>query len=146
MSTLVITKAIVSLYFLHSKIAPPAANADDDAITPKDDDPEGLKLLATTTPLEQAAKLLLPLHSLRSQSLDTWLVSYDVAVRRGKCATSKSPQPVLILYIAEKYLQALRALNSAKAVDATSSEFHVRIADFKTRGTHSLLHSYLASG
>lgn len=33
----------------------------------------------------------------------------------------------------EKYLQALRALNSAKAIDAASPELHVRVTDFKSR-------------
>lgn len=69
--------------------ATPAANADDETVTAKDDDPEGLKLLAVANPLEQAAKLLPPLYSLRPQLLDTWLVSYDVAVRRGQHITSQ---------------------------------------------------------
>jgi len=53
-------------------------------MTPKDDDPEGLKLLAVSNPLDVAAKLLLPLLSLRSELMDTWITSYDVAVRRGE--------------------------------------------------------------
>lgn len=52
-------------------------------MTPKDDDPEGLKLLAVSNPLDVAAKLLLPLLSLKSELMDTWITSYDVAVRRG---------------------------------------------------------------
>lgn len=67
-----------------SLLATPAANADDETVSTKDEDPEGLKLLAVANPLEQASKLLLPLYALRPQLLDTWLVSYDVAVRRGK--------------------------------------------------------------
>ncbi|KAF8308202.1 NMDA receptor-regulated protein 1a [Clavulina sp. PMI_390] len=95
---------------------PAAASKDDDeGPTPVDDDPEGLKLLATATPLDVAAKILQPLATLRADMLEGWIVTYDVAVRRGK------------------YLQALRALNSAKAIDATSPELHVRLADFKSR-------------
>lgn len=41
--------------------------------------------------------------------------------------------------ITEKYLQALRALNSAKAIDATSPEIHVRIADFRSRSESQTL-------
>lgn len=51
----------------------------------KDDDPDGLKLLAAPDPLERAAKLLSPLQQLRPELLDTWLASYDVAIRRSKC-------------------------------------------------------------
>lgn len=35
---------------------------------------------------------------------------------------------------AGKYLQALRALNTVRSLDAGNPELHVRIADFKTRG------------
>lgn len=53
-----------------------------EVLAAKDDDPEGLKLLAVSDPLEQAAKRLLPLQQLQSNSLDTWIVTYDVAIRR----------------------------------------------------------------
>ncbi|KAL0069684.1 hypothetical protein AAF712_003342 [Marasmius tenuissimus] len=63
--------------------------------TPKDEDPEGLKLLACEDPLERAAKLLQPLVELnlgfvngkekeREKAIEVWCVVYDVAVRRGK--------------------------------------------------------------
>jgi N-alpha-acetyltransferase 15/16, NatA auxiliary subunit len=61
----------------------PAATDDSEVAVIKDDDPEGLKLLAAPDPLERAAKLLIPLQQLRPELLDTWLVSYDVAIRRS---------------------------------------------------------------
>lgn len=67
-------------------VAPSTAN-DDETVTPKDDDPEGLKLLGTTTPLESAAKLLVPLYTLRPELVELWLVSYDVSARRGEFGT-----------------------------------------------------------
>lgn len=38
---------------------------------------------------------------------------------------------------AGKYLQALRALNVARGIDASSPELHVRIVDFKSRSESS---------
>lgn len=64
----------------------PSANEDKglDPPTPKDDDPEGLKLLAITDPLEQAAKLLAPLRTLAAENIDVWIAVYDVSIRRSK--------------------------------------------------------------
>ena len=50
---------------------------------PKDEDPDGTKLLSTTTPLEQAAKLLRPLLTAAPERLDVWIAVYDVAIRRS---------------------------------------------------------------
>lgn len=50
---------------------------------PKDDDPDGMKLLKSTDRLEHAAKLLNPLATLASDNIDVWIAIYDVAVRRS---------------------------------------------------------------
>lgn len=77
--------------------APPAPTPDDgENATPKDTDPEGLKLLETTTPLEQAVKALAPLLELRPEFLDTWIASYDVSVRRGEPYKLTNDLPILI--------------------------------------------------
>ncbi|KAI8986666.1 NMDA receptor-regulated protein 1a [Trametes punicea] len=86
-----------------------------DAGPPKDDDPDGTKLLQAPEPLERAAKLLKPLSSLTKDNLEAWFAIYDVAVRR------------------KKYLQALQALNHAHRLDPDSPELHIRVVDFKRR-------------
>lgn len=89
----------------------------------KDEDPEGLKMLAGegTPVLEQAWKFLQPLLGLKEESLGgnvaVWVVVYDVAVRRGK------------------YLQAVGALEKAKKAGGEDHpEVHVRVVDLKQRG------------
>lgn len=79
----------------------------------KDDDPDGMKLLQVQDLLERAAKWLAPLGTLAKGNLNAWIVIYDVAVRR------------------KKYLRAVKALNSAHALDADHPELHVRKAHFK---------------
>ncbi|PCH44761.1 N-terminal acetyltransferase A auxiliary subunit [Wolfiporia cocos MD-104 SS10] len=85
-------------------LEPPAA---------KDDDPDGAKLLQSPDPLEKAARWLAPLSTLAKPSVDGWIATYDVAVRR------------------RKYLQAVRALNAARALDGEHPELHVRIAHLR---------------
>ncbi|KAL1747385.1 NMDA receptor-regulated protein 1-domain-containing protein [Schizophyllum fasciatum] len=83
--------------------------------TPKDDDPDGAKLLRAEDGLERAAKLLAPLSTLCSNNIDAWIAIYDVAVRRGK------------------HLQAVQALRRAQALDAAHPDLHVRIVDVRHR-------------
>ena len=83
------------------KKAATSANEDKglEAPAPKDDDPDGTKLLASPDGLETAAKLLQPLVSIELSSIRLWVTVYDVAVRRSKldctCVTqtvSQKPQ------------------------------------------------------
>ncbi len=70
---------------LSSLTAPATSTADDlDNLVVKDDDPEGLKLLAVPDPLECAWRRLVSLHTHQPKLLDTWLVSFDVAIRQSK--------------------------------------------------------------
>ena len=55
-------------------VAPPVA----------DEDPEGLKLVSISDPLEQASRLLRPLEAHTQPRREVLLVSFDVALRRGK--------------------------------------------------------------
>jgi len=65
--------------------APPAAKDNDlEPAPPKDDDPDGMKLLGSADPLELAAKLLQPLTTLAPNNIDIWIAIYDVAIRRSK--------------------------------------------------------------
>ncbi|KAF8067854.1 NMDA receptor-regulated protein 1-domain-containing protein [Lyophyllum atratum] len=95
----------------------PAASANEDkgleVVPPKDEDPEGLKLLSVADPLEQAAKLLLPLNNLATDNIDAWILIYDVAIRR------------------KKLLQAVKALNRARALDPEHPELHIRLVHFR---------------
>ncbi|THH15248.1 hypothetical protein EW146_g5195 [Bondarzewia mesenterica] len=97
------------------------ANEDKglDVVPAKDDDPDGSKLLTGSDPLERAWKLLSPMITVAQGNIDVWIAVYDVAVRRGK------------------YLQAVRALNFVKSLDAENSELHVRLLHF--RRTYSSL-------
>ncbi|KAG8747710.1 hypothetical protein FRC10_011837 [Ceratobasidium sp. 414] len=92
----------------------PAPNAKDDEIQPpKDEDPDGLKAFGQPKPLDQALKLLRPLETLGVKDTNVWLAVYDVAMRR------------------QKYLQALKALNTAKSISPDHHELHWRVVDFR---------------
>lgn len=56
---------------------------DADVAPPKDEDPDGMKLLTDPAPLERAWKALSPLRELASQNINVWIAVYDVSVRRG---------------------------------------------------------------
>ncbi|TBU45151.1 N-terminal acetyltransferase A, auxiliary subunit [Dichomitus squalens] len=94
-----------------------SANEDKglDIGPPKDEDPDGTKLLQASDPLERAAKVLKPLTTMAKDNIDAWLAIHDVAVRR------------------KRYLQAIQALNRAHALNADSPELHFRLVDFKRR-------------
>ncbi|KAG6833055.1 hypothetical protein H0H87_012066 [Tephrocybe sp. NHM501043] len=93
----------------------PSANEDKglEPVQPKDDDPEGTKLLTVSDPLEQAVKLLQPLTTAATDNVDVWTVVYDVAIRR------------------KKLLQAIQALNRARALNAEAPEVHIRSVHFR---------------
>ncbi|KAI0075976.1 N-terminal acetyltransferase A, auxiliary subunit [Panus rudis PR-1116 ss-1] len=82
---------------------------------PKDDDPDGLKLLQCTDPLERAWKFLVPLLTCAEDRVDAWVAIYDVAVRR------------------QKYLQAVKALNRIHSLDPENPELHIRVVDLRKR-------------
>ena len=64
---------------------PNATNEDKglDVSPPKDEDPDGTKLLQAPDLLERAAKLLKPLATMAKDNVDAWIAIYDVAVRRS---------------------------------------------------------------
>jgi len=71
---------------MHVYLVPASIN-EDKGLEPapaKDDDPEGIKLISVTDPLERAAKWLAPLSTLAADEIDVWIQIYDVAVRRSK--------------------------------------------------------------
>ncbi|KIK70186.1 hypothetical protein GYMLUDRAFT_150688 [Collybiopsis luxurians FD-317 M1] len=93
-----------------AKKAPSSTNDDKGLDVPyKDEDPDGMKLLTCSDPLEKAAKFLHPLTTVAQKNIEVWIAVYDVAIRRGK------------------RLQAAQALAHARALDAETPELHVRI-------------------
>jgi hypothetical protein len=65
----------------------------------KDEDPNGLKLLASPDPLERAAKLLSPLSSLATENIDVWIAMYDVAIRRSRCKNCNGFTILMLSYL-----------------------------------------------
>lgn len=80
---------------------------------PKDDDPEGLKLVLAEDPLERADKYLTGLSELVPQNMDICFAIYDVAIRR------------------KKYLQAVRMLTRAHSLDSEHPDLHSRIVHLR---------------
>jgi N-alpha-acetyltransferase 15/16, NatA auxiliary subunit len=75
-------------------VTQPANASEDKGIEPgptKDDDPDGVKLLQATDPLERAAKFLGPLAVHAQANILTWIAIYDVAVRRSKSFYTHNP-------------------------------------------------------
>jgi N-alpha-acetyltransferase 15/16, NatA auxiliary subunit len=112
-----------------------------EAPTPKDDDPDGLKILSATDGMERATKLLQPLTNLVTKNIDVWIAAYDVAVRRSKCTLTC--YYLMLTYVSlEKYLQAVKALNIVHSLDAEHPELHIRLVDLR-RNCTTHLHCYM---
>jgi tetratricopeptide (TPR) repeat protein len=80
-----------------------------------DEDPNG-ELLLKKEPLAEMKKYSSSLTTHASNFIDTWILSYDVSMRRG-----------------EKVL-ALEALQKAAAIDKEDGQLTLRIVDFSLRG------------
>ena len=84
-----ICSCFIKNYFLN-KICKGSANSssnEDKGLEPgppKDEDPDGQKALAVSDPLEQAWKLLKPFLNQSSNSIEMWIIIYDVSIRRSK--------------------------------------------------------------
>ncbi|CAK7268680.1 hypothetical protein SEPCBS57363_003218 [Sporothrix epigloea] len=82
-----------------------AAAADAEGNTKKkDEDPLGLKLVATTDPLGEATKFIAPVLQFSPKNIDGQLTGFAIYLRRGK------------------YLLALRCLKAAAALDPGNSK------------------------
>ncbi|WFD24065.1 hypothetical protein MEQU1_002762 [Malassezia equina] len=85
-----------------------------DENTPLPDmDPKGEVLLATDTPLDVAHHFLRKLQLFAPQDIQTWLCTFEVALRQ------------------RKWLLALRALSLASRLDASHPELHVQLIRFR---------------
>ncbi|PBP22556.1 tetratricopeptide [Diplocarpon rosae] len=87
--------------------------ADEGAQKKKDDDPEGLKLAATSEPLAEAMKFLTPLLQYSPKSIDAQIAGFEVYIRR------------------KKYILALKCLLAAAALEKDHSKVHEQSIRFK---------------
>lgn len=82
-------------------------------------------------------------------NFDVWIASYDVAVRRSALhfylSGKKQALTDFIVILAEKYLQAVQALNHAKALKPEDPELHIRIVEIRKTGMHRVVYFTLAS-
>jgi N-alpha-acetyltransferase 15/16, NatA auxiliary subunit len=79
-----------------------------------EDDPNGEELLKKDS-LEESQKYVSIISKFAPNRFETWMLQYDVAIRR------------------KKYLLALQALFRAHAIDAERSEYISRLVDFATK-------------
>lgn len=81
--------AVVKCSFLifAAKVEEPKKPAgDEDApVPPKDDDPDGSKLLNTKTPLEDALKFVQVLQQRADKRIETWFATFEIAIRQSAC-------------------------------------------------------------
>ncbi|KAK0104710.1 hypothetical protein ONS95_004983 [Cadophora gregata] len=87
--------------------------ADDGDLKKKDDDPDGIKLAATTEPMTDAMKFLTPLLQFSPRSINAQIAGFEVFMRR------------------KKYLLALKCLLAASALDEENSTVKEQISRFK---------------
>ncbi|KAH8598967.1 NMDA receptor-regulated protein 1-domain-containing protein [Bisporella sp. PMI_857] len=86
---------------------------DGDAASKKDDDPDGVKLAATTEPLNDAMKFLTPLLQYSPKNIDAQLAGFELYIRR------------------KKYLLALKSLLAAAALDKEHPKVHEQIVRYR---------------
>ena len=111
----------------------PADTKKAAAAKPNEEDTDGLKLLQTKTPLEDALKFILPLQTQMPANAEAHLLAAEVHLRRGNggiCALPmnanvrstlrRRPTPLC----AGKPLLVLRALTRAQALQPSSPHLH----------------------
>lgn len=103
---------------------------DAEALKKKDEDPQGLKLAATTEPLGDAMKFVKPMLQCSPKSIEAQTTAFEVLILRSK---SRSFVAHVIAQIrvalmaninTEKYLLALQCLKAALSVDAENPKAH----------------------
>lgn len=93
----------VLLNIVHWLLAATSGNKEEDVIEPpKDEDPEGQKLLTTADPLGDAMKWLKPLETLAKDRVDVWVTIYDVTVRQSMLPYLLRKQLIIELNLLQK--------------------------------------------
>lgn len=90
-----------------------AAEDEDTPLPAKDEDPDGEKALAEVNPLLDAQKYLSTLQRMASRQIETWLLTFEVAIR-GK-----------------DWLLATKALAHAHQLDPSNATLHTQIIALK---------------
>lgn len=110
-----------------------------DAPPPKDDDPDGVKMVLADDSLEKAAKFLATLKESGKHNVDVCLTNFDVAIRRSEYFRSCCIEG-FVNALLEKYMQAAWALVRAHAVDTQHPELHLRVVQFGKTGESFMAH------
>jgi peptide alpha-N-acetyltransferase len=108
-----------------NKAKKPGTGADGEP-KKEDPDPQGLKLLETKTPLDEAVKFLLPLLELSPKNIEAQNAAFEVYLRRGR------------------FLLALKALIAAHQLDEEQSVLHEQLVRFR-QAREQPLFSFLRS-
>ncbi|RYP58666.1 hypothetical protein DL769_008852 [Monosporascus sp. CRB-8-3] len=96
-----------------AKQDPNKAKAPNGEPMKRDDDPRGHKLAATPDPLAEATKFLEPLLQYSPKHIDGQIAGFEVYMRR------------------QKFVLALRCLNSALAVEPDNATLHEQVVRFR---------------
>ena len=107
-----------------AKQDPNKAKAPVDETKKKDDDPDGLKLAATSEPLVEATKFLVHLLTYTPKNLEAQLAGFEVYMRRGMCHSLAGTFHNDLTLPTEKYVLALGCLNAALTLDASHPTVH----------------------
>ncbi|WWD18986.1 hypothetical protein CI109_103443 [Kwoniella shandongensis] len=96
------------------KAAAATGDKKDDPLVP-DEDPNGLNLLKSETPVDDALKIWKPLERLASKRVEVWTTGYEIFIRK------------------KLYLAALRCLNEASSLSPSHPEVHRQIIHFHSQ-------------
>jgi peptide alpha-N-acetyltransferase len=102
---------------------------DEDEVKKEDLDPLGIKLTETKEPLEASLRFLTPLLEFSPKNIEAQNIGFEVHFRRGT-----TPTMVLANSTNEqagKYLQALKCLNAAHALDPENPKVHEQAVRFR---------------
>ncbi len=72
---------------------------DEDAAKKEDTDPEGVQLLETKTPLDEAMKYVTPLVELSPKSIEGQAAAFEVYIRRSKLPPSSTIRKMMLTYL-----------------------------------------------
>ncbi|KAK8854865.1 hypothetical protein IAR55_003604 [Kwoniella newhampshirensis] len=102
------------------KAAAASGDKKEEPLVP-DEDPDGLLLLKSETPLDDALKIWKPLEKLASSRVEVWTIGYEIYMRK------------------KLYLAALRCLNEAAALSPSDPELHRQILNFHVQTSSTTL-------
>lgn len=131
--------SVDSLYPTGSSAARKAEKEEEEEVVAPvvDLDPVGELLLQTKEPLVQALKFLRPLEKAAPEQVQTWVLSYEVAIRRGL-----SFHPVLLLEIIASLTISLSRKIPASSESLTTSFRHLSFLPSSPSPPHKILNTH----